>query len=163
MSLAQFSQRLAETPVSVFIQSVNWIIPTLQTVHILAISIVLGSILLVDLRLLGVVGRGAALEAVIRRFGAWLWWGLLVLATTGSILVVGEPDRSLTNPAFQTKLVLIAVAALATLAITRPVRRDPQFWTASPVRLAAGRGLAVASLAVWLAVIVAGRWIAYAI
>lgn len=163
MSLAQFSQTLAETPASVFIQSVGWIIPTLQTVHILAISIVLGSILLVDLRLLGLVGRGVALDAVVGRFATWLWWSLLVLAVTGSILVVGEPDRSLTNPVFQTKLVLVALAALATLAITRPVVGDPQFWTATPARLAAGRGLALVSLAIWLAVIVAGRWIAYAI
>ncbi|HKR89926.1 MAG TPA: DUF6644 family protein [Phenylobacterium sp.] len=163
MSLAQFSQTLAETPASVFIQSVSWIIPSLQTVHILAISVVLGSILLVDLRLLGLVGRGVALDAVVRRFAAWLWWSLLVLAITGSVLVVGEPDRSLTNPVFQTKLVLVALAALATLAITRPVAGDPQFWTATPARLAAGRGLALVSLAIWLAVIIAGRWIAYAI
>ncbi len=163
MSLAQFSQALAETQASVFIQSVSWLIPTLQTVHILAISVVLGSILLVDLRLLGVIGRGATLEVVVGRFAVWLWWALLVLAVSGSVLVLGEPDRSITNPVFQTKLGLIALAVLATLAITRPVLRDPQFWTASPARLLAGRGLALLSLGVWLAVVVAGRWIAYAI
>lgn len=163
MSLAQFSQNLAATPASVFIQSVTWIIPTLQTVHILAISVILGSILLVDLRLLGALGRGVALDAVVGRFAIWLWSALLVLALTGSVLVVGEPERAVTNPVFQIKLALIAVAAFATLAITRPVVRDPLFWTASPARLATGRALALLSLLVWLAVIVAGRWIAYAI
>jgi hypothetical protein len=163
MSLASFSQALAATPLSVFIQSVDWIIPTVQTVHILAISVVLASILVVDLRLLGAIAREAALGAVVRRFVLWLWWALLALALSGTLLVIAEPDRSLSNPVFQAKLALIAVSALATLAIQRPLTRDPGFWEASPPRAAAGRGLALVSLAAWLGVIVAGRWIAYAL
>ncbi|CAN7142472.1 hypothetical protein LJR225_000013 [Phenylobacterium sp. LjRoot225] len=161
MSLATFSQALGATPVSVFLQSVSWIVPTVQTVHILAISVVLISILLVDLRLLGVVGRDTAVIAVVDRFVVWLWWALLALALSGTVLVVAEPDRALTNPVFQTKLILIAIAALATLAIERPIARDPGFWDASASRTALARSLAVGSLAAWLGVIVAGRWIAY--
>lgn len=161
MSLAHFSQALGATPASVFLQSVSWIVPTVQTVHIVAISVVLTSILIVDLRLLGALGRDAAVTAVVRRFAAWLWWALLALALTGTVLVVAEPDRSLTNPVFQTKLALIALAALATFAIQRPLAREPGFWEASASRTALARSLAVASLGAWLAVIVAGRWIAY--
>jgi hypothetical protein len=161
VSLASFSQALAVTPVSVFIQSVSWIVPAVQTVHIVAISVVLASILIVDLRLLGALGRDTELTAVVQRFIVWLWWALLVLALSGSVLVIAEPDRSLTNPLFQTKLVLVALAALTTLAIERPIARNPGFWDASASRTAVARSLAVLSLAAWLAVIVAGRWIAY--
>lgn len=161
MSLASFSQVLAATPLSVFIQSVSWIVPTVQTVHILAISVVLTSILIVDLRLLGALGRDTAVTAVVKRFVSWLWWALLALALSGTVLVVAEPDRSLTNPVFQAKLALIAAAALLTLAIQRPVARDPRFWEASASRTVLVRSLAVTSLAAWVAVIVAGRWIAY--
>src|SRR3979411_973039 len=98
--LEEFIDWLGATPASLVIQKVFWIIPTVQTVHILAISVVLASMAMFDLRLMGVVGRRHGVVSLWRRFMPWVWGSLLVLAISGSILIVGEPNRALGNITF---------------------------------------------------------------
>ena len=92
---------LSATPVSLLIQKVFWIIPTVQTVHILAISVVVASMAMFDVRLLGLAGKRHSVVSLSRRFFPWLWGALVVLALSGSILIIGEPKRALGNPAFE--------------------------------------------------------------
>src|SRR6266403_2733883 len=87
--LDDFIHWLGATPVSQLIQRVFWIIPTVQAVHILAISVVLASMAMFDLRLLGLAGRRNSIASLSRRFMPWLWSALIVLAVSGSILIVG--------------------------------------------------------------------------
>ena len=110
--LHAFTDWLAGTPLSTTIQNVSWIIPTVQTVHIVCVAIVIAAVFLVDLRILGVFARGQPVAALSHRFLPWIWYALIVLLITGSLLVIGEPGRSLTNPAFIAKmLMLLTVAA----------------------------------------------------
>ena len=81
-----FSDWLAATPLSMQIKTVEWIIPTVQTIHILSISIVMSSAAMVDLRVLGVLSRGQPLADVAHRFVPWIWWTLIVLLLSGSTL-----------------------------------------------------------------------------
>src|SRR5579884_3060591 len=104
MSLRSFSDWLAATPVSLFIQTTDWIIPTVQTVHILCIAVVISAALMVHLHTLGLAMRSQASVVLTRRFLPWTWGALLLLLLTGAILVVAEPGRSLPNPVFQLKM-----------------------------------------------------------
>lgn len=160
-SLHAFCEWLEATDLSQVIQTVTWIIPTVQTIHILAIAAVMSSVAMVDLRLLGLIGRGEAVDLVARRFVPWIWFALPVLLVTGSVLVIGEPSRSLENPAFQTKMALLLLAIAATLLFQRPLRRDAAYWEETPARRNRGRALAIVSLALWIGIVFAGRWIAY--
>ena len=161
--LHTFAQWLSDTPPSRFIQDVLWIIPAVQTVHILAIAIVLSSVAMIELRLFGLVGRNTPVAQTAGRFLPWLWWGTLALAVTGVILITGEPGRALTNPAFQLKMALLVVAVLVTLAFHRSVRKRSALWSGSSRSLGAIRAAALATLLLWFSVAVAGRWIAYAV
>jgi hypothetical protein len=76
-------------------------------------------------------------------------------------LITGEPVRSLTNPAFQTKMVLLLVAITVTICFQRSVRRSSLLWDAGARSPAAIRVAAVGTLLLWFAIAVAGRWIAY--
>lgn len=152
---------LATTSLSATIQNVSWIIPSVQTVHILAIAALFSSVLLVDLRLLGAFQRREPLLAVVQRFLHWMWYVLAVLFVSGTLLIVGEPDRSLTNPAFGIKMALLLVVVLLTLLIARPLRRNATFWESSPGRRALAGVIGACSLLLWSGVIFAGRWIAY--
>src|SRR5215468_5367480 len=105
--LNQFSFWLDQTPFSQTIQTKAGIVPTVQTVHILAIAMVMTSALMIDLRLIGVVNRDQTFARVCARFLPFVWWPLLVLLLTGVIMIVGEPARSLKNPVFQLKVALI--------------------------------------------------------
>ena len=162
MSLNTFVDWLAATGLSKTIGDHAWITPSVQTVHILAICVIMSAVLLTNLRALNVVGREETLLRFSDRYGPWIIAALLVLALSGSMLIVGEPKRSLENVIFWTKMGLLAVALAATATILLPLRRDSQFWV-SPGRSAMLKGLSLGSLAVWAGIIFAGRWIAYAV
>jgi hypothetical protein len=160
-SLDAFCDRLSETAVSQAIQTTEWVIPAVQTVHILAVAAVVSSILLVNLRFIGLRGRNQSIAAVTARYVPIVWYGLPILLATGATLIIAEPSRSLQNPVFVVKMALVLLAAGATLAYQIPLRRDPGFWDCSSSRRRLARLLACLSMPLWVAIVFAGRWIAY--
>ncbi|HEX4076125.1 MAG TPA: DUF6644 family protein [Candidatus Acidoferrales bacterium] len=153
-----FCDWLSNTPVSLKIQTVLWIIPAVQTVHILSVSIVMASMAMLDLRLMGLVGKRQPVSRMVDRFVPWVWRVLLILVATGAILVIGEPERELLNWAFRTKMAMVATVSLITLLVQNRNQRDAAFWENH--RIAAATVGAV-SLLLWVAIVTAGRWIAY--
>jgi uncharacterized membrane protein SirB2 len=160
-ALDQFCAWLEHTPVSQTIQTVDWIVPAVQTVHILAIAAVMGSVLMINLRLINLVGRDQSLNAFSARFLPVIWWALPVLLATGIIMVVGEPVRSLENPVFQLKMLLVLTAIAITLGYQAPLKKNPVFWHVSGLHRVAAFVLALVSLVIWVSIVLAGRWIAY--
>jgi uncharacterized membrane protein SirB2 len=151
----RFAHWLASTGFSATVQTVSWVIPSLQTIHILAIAVVFSSAMMVNLRLLGLLDRAEPAAAVAARFLPLIWPGLLVLLVTGSILVVGEPKRSLETATFYVKMAFVIAAIGVTFVLQRNLSRDDR---RRPVLL---KSAAVISIALWSLVIFAGRWIAY--
>jgi uncharacterized membrane protein SirB2 len=157
----EFCSWLKDTSFSVTLQSVRWIIPAIQSVHILAIAAVISAALMITLRSLGLAAREQTSSAVFVRFSPVIAWSLPVLFCTGVLLIAAEPARSLENPAFWLKMALL-VAALGLTAFRRfDGKGEVAFWEASPARRGAAKLLTVISLALWVAIILAGRWIAY--
>jgi hypothetical protein len=159
--LSEFSRWLAATSLSHTIQTAGWIIPTLQTIHILSVAVVFSSAILVDLRIWRLLERDVPLPEVARRFLPTIWPVLLILLTTGSLLIVGEPKRSLLNSTFYLKMALLAVAIVLTVGLQRSISSSPNFWDRSRARRVAGRFAASVSMMVWCGILFAGRWIAY--
>ena len=90
-----FALWLSSTPPSVFIQEHNaWTIPTMQSVHIVGIALVMGSALMLQLRILGWAGRDQTLQQAVRRFGPWLSASLWLMLATGALMIVGQPRVS---------------------------------------------------------------------
>lgn len=143
-ALDRFCSWLEQTPLSQAVQSTAWVVPAVQTIHILAIAAVMSSVLMLDLRLLGVVGSDQPLARVTSRFRPVIWWTLPVLLATGVVMIIGEPARSLANPVFQLKMLLL----LAAIAVTAAFHKG-------------SRIVAVVSLSLWIGIVFAGRWIAY--
>jgi hypothetical protein len=161
LGLGEFSKWLAATEVSHFIQTTTWIIPTLQTIHILCVAAVFSAAILVDLRIWRLIERDEPLPDMARRFLPTIWPLLLILLVTGSLLIVGEPRRSLLNSTFYLKMALLAVAILLTAGLQRSLSSSPNFWDRDRWRRMAGRFAATVSILVWCAILFAGRWIAY--
>jgi hypothetical protein len=152
---------LEHTAVSEIIQSISWIVPTVQTIHIAAIAVVAASALMIDLRLIGAFSADRPVKEVSARFLPFVWWPLLVLLTTGAIMITGEPARSLKNPAFGLKMTLLVSALVVTLLFQFMLRRDPEFGSRTSGRRFAAGGIAALSMVLWAGIIFAGRWIAY--
>ena len=160
-ALSEFSKWLAATSLSHVIQTTKWVIPTLQTVHILSVAVVFSSAILVDLRLWRLLNRDVPLPEVARRFLPMIWPVLLVLLITGSLLIIGEPKRSLLNSAFYLKMALLAVAIVLTAWLQWSLLSSPNFWDKNRGRRMAGQFAATLSILVWCGILFAGRWIAY--
>jgi len=161
---------LAATAASEVIQKVFWIIPVTQTIHILTVAMVFSSVVMIELRVLGVT-KSQTIEDVAHRYVPWIFIGVVVLAVTGSILIVGEPMRSLPSYEFQMKMLYLAFALAFTIAFSRSVQHHAPVW-----QTAGGGGagtqvasrtlvnvLALAALLSWCMVVMYGRWIAYTV
>jgi hypothetical protein len=157
-ALLDFCEAVDATALSQAIQAAKWVVPLVQTIHILAIAALLSSVLMINLRLLGANSRDQTLARVCARFRPVVWWSLPVLLVSGLILIIGEPARSLTNPFFQLKMGLLITVLIVTVLSQRPLNRDTAFWDD---RVAIGRAVAILSLLLWSGIVFAGRWIAY--
>jgi hypothetical protein len=159
--IGEFSGWLAATSLSHTIQTTGWVIPTLQTIHILSVAVVFSSAVLVDLRLWRLLNRDVPLPEITRRFLPTIWPVLVVLLITGALLIIGEPRRSLLNATFYIKMALLAVAIVLTAWLQWSVSSSPNVWDRDRGRRMAGQLAASVSILVWCGILFAGRWIAY--
>lgn len=161
VTLNEICHWIDQTALSQAIQAAKWAVPAVQTIHILAIAIVASSALMVDLRLLGVFWANRPIKDVMSRFLPLVWWPLLVLLATGVIMIIAEPARSLKNPAFQLKMLLLIAALVVTALFQFLQRRNASFGDPRSGPRAAAATLAIVSMLLWSSIIFAGRWIAY--
>jgi hypothetical protein len=131
--------------------------PGIITLHAIGLGILAGGSAAIDLRVLG-FAPGVSLGAMAR-FLPVLWGAFLINAVSGTLLLIAYPTKALTNPLFYVKLALVALAVWLIYRIGATVLRAPEA-DRKPMASAA-KLLAVASLAAWLAVILAGRFLAY--
>jgi hypothetical protein len=159
--IQQFCQWLNDTGPATALRESLWVFPIVETIHVLAITLLAGSIALLDLRLLGVLLRGQRVTLVARQVLPVVWTGFGVLTVTGLLLFSAEAAKSYANPAFRIKLVLLVVAGLNPLVYYRTVYRRIEEWDAADRPPAAARLAGAASLLLWIAIIAAGRATAY--
>lgn len=160
MSVEQFSNGLYNTAVSTGIRETSWIIPAVQSVHIVAIAGVIGAAIVMDLRLAGVLATDEMPQTVVRRHLPWMWSSLALLLATGLVLGLGEPYRVLMNEVFWIKMGLVLTGFVLTLVFRYPVLH-PEYRAEHARAARLVKPLAWVSLAIWIAVIFCGRWIAY--
>jgi hypothetical protein len=156
-----FADWLADTPLSQTLQNQLWVVPTSQSIHILAVSIVFASVCMINLRLLGVGVTGRSVSQLSNALLPWMWRGLAVLLFTGLIQTVAEPVRQFVTPVFWAKMTMIIVVVTMTAVYARAVRRNASVWDSASSRPGGGRAFAVLSTLLWLAIIVCGRFIGY--
>lgn len=160
--MKEFAEWLSTTGPSVFIKTNQvWMIPSIQTVHILGIGIVVGSVFLICGRVLGFAGMDQTMRQVNRRFIPWFHAALWVLLASGLLLIVGEPARELITFSFWVKMTLLAVGLVIAIAFTRTVRAHETAWDEALTKRPAVKAMAVVTLVIWTCIIVCGRLIAY--
>ena len=160
--MTRFAEWLSQTYLSIVIQNHNsWVIPTIQSIHIVAIGVVVGSVFMVDLRIMGWAGMDQTLRQTTNRFGPWLTGGLYVLLATGGLMVIGEPVRELVTVSFWIKMFLVAVGTLVATVFQISLRKYDQDWEETVCSRASTKWLAILTFLIWVAIIILGRLIAY--
>lgn len=160
--MTEFAQWLSTTTLSLFIQTHNsWTIPTIQSIHIAGIGIVLVSVFMIDLRILGFAGNDQTLRQTTDRFAPWLKAALVALLITGVLMVIGEPARELLTFSFWFKMSLVVVGTIVAAVFLASLRRSEQHWEKTMVHRPSIKAMSVVTFLVWIAIIVLGRLIAY--
>jgi hypothetical protein len=158
--LESFVTWLGDTPWSVGLHESLYAYTIIETVHVLAITLFVGTIALVDLRLLGRAFAETPVSQMLDRVLPWTILGFVVMLATGLLLFYAIPVRTFHSVWFRTKMVLLVAGAVNIWLFHRRVDRDRARWDMGPTP-AAARVSAVVSLCVWAGVIVMGRMIAY--
>ena len=158
--LQEFCNWLEATPFSQVIETTGWMIPMIQSTHIVVVSFLFWSVLSLNARLLFGFGRSVSVSAVAARFLPWVWPAIGVLLFTGSLLTCAEPARQLENPSFQLKMLFLAIALTLTSSLKRQIAADPAALDAAVVPVSAKLKAGVA-MAFWIFVVICGRTIAY--
>ena len=135
--------------------------PTAQSLHILGIAVVMASIVMVDLKFLGLAVPSQNVSEMIRRLMPWTWWALLLNAVTGLLFVVARPNRYFFNPVVGWKFSMLVPAVALAFVVHWLSTREAGYWERSSGRRLSARASAAVSLVLWVGVVLAGRWIAY--
>lgn len=157
-----FANWLSTTAFSQFIQRHEaWMIPTIQSFHIIGIGLALGSALMITMRLLGWMCMDQTLLENHRRFGPWLTGALCLLFASGLLLIIAEPVRELITVSFWVKMAFVATLVGIAVTFHYSLRRDTAHWEQTHHRVASVRLTAIITLIFWCCIIVLGRLIAY--
>lgn len=157
-----FATWLYATGPSVFIRSHGaWMIPTIQSIHIIGIATAVGSAFMLAMRVTGWLGGDQTLLQTQQRYGPWLTGALWLLLATGLLLVLAEPPREFDTVSFWLKMGLVALMATLSFAFQRSVRRHDRRWETALINRASVKATALLTFVVWAAIILLGRFIAY--
>ena len=104
-----FADWIADTWLSLAIRKSVWLIPTIQITHIVAITMIVTAAVMIGARIARLAGRTQTIYETAQRFLPWIWGGLVVLAPTGIILIIAEPQRTLGNATFWWKMAMLLV------------------------------------------------------
>lgn len=157
MSLLPFFQWAEATAIGETIRNSAWAFAVIESVHLLALSVIGGAVLIVDLRLLGFGLRSQPVAEVARDARPWLVGSLVVMLITGVGLFLAEPMKLYASSAFALKMTCLAAAIVFTFTVRTHVAMSED----ARVRSASRTLVALISLALWFGVAASGRWIGF--
>lgn len=137
-----------------------WLYPLVEVVHILGFTLLVGAVVMFDLRVLG-LSRGIQVTALARHLLSWAIAALLLIVPAGLMMFSAHPHDFASNDVFLLKLCLIATAGLNAVLFHVGVYRSVMAWNTDAPAPAVARVQAVFSIAIWISVILCGRLLAY--
>lgn len=160
-SLLHICEWISTTHFSTSIRESPYWFPIIEGIHTLGITAVVGTIAVLDLRLLGLIMKREPVSGVARQVLPWTWAGFAVMFVTGVLLSIAEAATNYYNWAFRVKLILLVLVGVNPLIFHLTVYRKVDTWDLANVTPLRARAAAISSLFLWSCIIVAGRLIAY--
>lgn len=137
-----------------------WLFPAVETIHVIALTLVVGSIAIIDLRLLHRSWRGRAVTEIARDTLPWTWASFAIAVTSGFLMFTSAATKYAVDTPFRLKMVLVLLAGANMLVFHRFTYRGVAAWDTGTPPLAAkiAGGL---SLLFWIGVVACGRWVGF--
>jgi hypothetical protein len=161
MEIAALLSWLEASTLATSIRESLFLFPLLEAFHVIGLALVLGTIVVIDLRLLGLASTGRPFGRIAADILKWTWGAFALTALTGALMFLTNASVYFHNFYFRMKMVLLILAALNMLSFELTLGRTVDRWdrgTAAPLK---GRVAAVLSIVIWIGVIFAGRLIGF--
>jgi len=161
LSLLSFAEWLDSQAWSTALHESFYMYPWIESTHVLTLMLFVGTLIAVDLRLLGVAFRDVPVSEMTSRMLPWTVAGFVIMVITGALLFYAIPVRTYQSLWFRIKVVLLIAAGINAWVMHRKIMANQSVWDAAPRPPRGARISAAVSLTVWAGVIVTGRFIAY--
>jgi hypothetical protein len=157
LNLLPFIEWVAATPLSKAISTSTWAFAVIESIHLLALAVIGGAVLIVDVKLLGYGIRTQTLEEVAGEAQKWFVGSWAVMIVTGLLLFVSEPQKLYYSTPFAVKMICLLLGTVFALTVRRKVTQagENRF---SPMTM---KLVGLVSLALWFGVGAGGRWIGF--
>jgi hypothetical protein len=159
MSLPEMMSWLQHREFSTTIAESTWMFPGLETLHVIAVTLVVGSVAMMDLRLLG-VGRGRPASEVLATTLPWTWSAFAVALLAGGLLFCSKAETYYNNIPFRIKMLCMALAGINMLAFHVLTARSMAQWDSSapPMTARVAGGI---SIGLWIVIVAMGRYVGF--
>lgn len=161
MHLVDLFQWLNDSAFSTWLREEDWPFPIIETVHLLALGMSVGTILWVDLRLMGFVTKRHPVSEIVGQLEPWAIPGFIVMFISGLLLFISEPMKCYTTLAFRLKAIMLVLTALNVWYFHAKVYPGVAQWDESAVLPRQAKMVGLVSMILWFGIIIAGRWTAY--
>ena len=161
MAINEFATWLETQPFAVSIAQSDWLFPSLETVHVVAIALVVGSIAMLDLRLLGVGRKDYGVAELAAETLPWTWLSFSIALLTGALMFSSAATRYLAALPFLIKMLLLLAAGINMVAFHLGAYRHVDRWNSQLPPPRRARIAGALSLSFWVAVVFCGRWIGF--
>ena len=139
----------------------TWLFPFIESIHVISIALVVGSILFVDLRLLGLAAMRYPIRNLARELVPWTWGAFAVATITGLGMFITRAASHVLNPAFQWKMILLALAGANMAWFHFRIYRHLDSQSQTPAATTQLKVIGALSLLLWSGVVLAGRWVGH--
>ena len=158
--MASAMHTVEATGVGRFMREALWAYPATEALHIVGIGLLFGSIVIVDLRLMG-LGRRLPVSALVDLAVPWSLTGFVLAATTGLLMFTAHAAEFITLPVFILKMGLILLGAINAALLHTGVLRDTRAWDTVATPPLAAKVAGAVSIVLWIGVVACGRLLAY--
>jgi hypothetical protein len=152
---------LQETSVSVYLRESNELWIVVLCAHVLSLGLSVGTIAVLDIRLLGWGMRGTPVSWIFEQLRPWTLWGFGIIFATGLLLAVSEPVKCSETASFYLKMIFMALAGANAFVFERRIYPTVSAWDTADAVPPRARFAGAAGLVLWSGVIACGRWFAY--
>ena len=161
MDIAALLAWLESSAPAVAIRTTVVAFPLIESVHVIGLTLVFGTIMIIDLRLLGLAWTRRPFSVIADEVLRWTWVAFGIAAVTGALMFITNAAMYYQNWYFRAKMLLLVFAGLNMVFFEVTDRRSVIAWDRERSAPLAGKIVAAASLAIWIGVIFLGRWVAF--
>jgi len=152
---------LEESPLAVSITESDWAFPAIETIHVIALALVIGTVCVVDLRLLGWASVKLSYRQLAHEVLPWTWAAFCLSVVSGCLMFITQAVEYYENNAFRIKMLLLLLAGINMLIFEFVTARGAAAWDRGQPVPWRGKAAAALSLTLWVSIVFFGRRIGF--